>query len=1243
MFNFYNRIMALKVSIILLVCLFFYNKNYCQTPVPMASQVGLSYTENFDSIANWTNNFASGYGANRWRSVATSGGTGTTAAGTLINVSSATFNTGTTSGIQKGTGNIKFLAGVSSQVAIEFLVDFNGVVADSLVMDVSTINNSTGSKASTFKIFYKTINSSTFQELSNNTTDYNATNNVVNNQHLSYKLPSTINDSSVIFRFYDFSGSGAGNFPFIALDNVNVTGQSRNTSSYFRSKMTGNWTDSSIWQASSDSSHWCNTIVYPTSSAKAVNIRTGDTVTISADVSAKRLYIESGGILTYDNSVGIAATFSLNISDTTGADLVVAGTYELFGRQPSFASGTIAQIINGGVVKVLANNSPGNSDNFAQLSNVYFATGAVFDWSSSSQFSSNGAIYFPNALSTELPIFRVSIGVANIGSATNTRFNGVFNAVQSVSFSNTGIKYFRNGITGVATITQTSGSGNFVIDGDTAILSDAAGKIELATGGTLTIASNTKAVLTSDKFINIGSILVNGVLKTSSNRLFGTGAFYLNTGGSLYIGSVGGISLSGSSGNIQMTGRNYGKGGNYYYYGTSNQITGLGLPDTVKGILQIENTGTTPTNLVTLSNPVKVGTALNVRSGVLKLNNKDITLLSDSNATANFGKIGTGGSVAYDSGRFVVERYIATGVGAGHHSKSWQLLSTPTNNDGQSIKAAWQENATSSADNPFPGYGIQISSNVTNATSVGFDVTSPIPSMKYYNATTNQWNGVSNTTGLLYNSKGYMVFVRGNRLVTNYAQAATPTILRSRGYLLDSNATANITPVSVSADKYESIGNPYASIIDFSKLTRSGGVQDIFYLWDPKLTSAPSSPYGYGGYQTFTSNGNGTYHITPGGGGFSSNDIAGLIQSGSAFFVHATGSTGTIGFSENAKSEVTSTLFNRSGNSSRQRLNVNLNVISSTDSILLDGTMLEFESDFSNQVDIDDAIKLTNSGENISIVNQDKYLVVERRAEIQQTDTIYVSLSQLKQKTYLLQFTPQNINTNGLQGILIDKYLHTQTNIDLQSNNSIQFSVNSDSASASNDRFYIVFQSPVSLPVSMISLQSTLTNHKTVSLSWKVVNEINVSHYIIERSTDGIHFNQIGNVIAKNVLNYQYCDSFPTAGMNYYRVYALEGNIDLKKYSNVTNIFIKKDSPFFTIYPNPIKEKTLHLYFNKSINTTLQLEAYDINGRLLQTFNTPILNKNNIDIMLDKHMPAGFYQLLIFVDNTKYTTQIIVD
>src|SRR5689334_8101609 len=106
---------------------------FTQTPVPMASQPGLTYTENFADISNWTNNFASGTGANRFASVAVNA-TGTIPSGTRITTSTATFATGTSGGVQKGstqtpsTQSIVLLSTGStdntSSAAIDFLMDF---------------------------------------------------------------------------------------------------------------------------------------------------------------------------------------------------------------------------------------------------------------------------------------------------------------------------------------------------------------------------------------------------------------------------------------------------------------------------------------------------------------------------------------------------------------------------------------------------------------------------------------------------------------------------------------------------------------------------------------------------------------------------------------------------------------------------------------------------------------------------------------------------------------------------------------------------------------------------------------------------------------------------------------------------------------------------------------------------------------------------------------------------------------
>src|SRR6476659_2702919 len=192
------------------------------------------------------------------------------------------------------------------------------------------------------------------------------------------------------------------------------------------------------------------------------------------------------------------------------------------------------------------------------------------------------------------------------------------------------------------------------------------------------------------------------------------------------------------------------------------------------------------------------------------------------------------------NGAVTVERYIATGA----HAKTWQLLAVPTT--GQNIKQSWQEGATQtnvsspaagSAGNPNSGFGTMLTSNVPNATAQltpGFDAaTAPGPSIKVYNSVTDAYDGPANTALPIYNQKGYIILVRGDRSVFTSNAPATPTVLRTKGTLF---TPANPPPsTTVIANKFASVGNPYASAIDLRKVSADAGVASSVIVWDPTL------------------------------------------------------------------------------------------------------------------------------------------------------------------------------------------------------------------------------------------------------------------------------------------------------------------------------------------------------------------------------------------------------------------------
>ena len=326
------------------------------------------------------------------------------------------------------------------------------------------------------------------------------------------------------------------------------------------------------------------------------------------------------------------------------------------------------------------------------------------------------------------------------------------------------------------------------------------------------------------------------------------------------------------------------------------------------------------------------------------------------------------------TGKVTVERYISA-------RKAWRFLSIPTNTT-QTIQQAWQESCGANLDG-MPGFGTQITG--AGGTILGFDVNTATPSMKTYISATGGWAGVANTNSVsITNPLGYMVFVRGDRSAITAFAPATETVLRTKGNLY----TGDQTPINITAGKFSSVGNPYVSLLDFRNVSRTG-LKDFFYLWDPSLGGGT----GYGGYQTFFKSGS-NYIITPGGGSYGSvGSISNYISSGQAFLVQADSTGGSLTFKESAKTSGIDVVSIAPGLATAQ-LNLSLKGINADNSTYIaDGAVVMYDDGYSNNVDGLDAIKLTNTGENLSVKTRGVNLVIERKETIKKQDTLFLDLT----------------------------------------------------------------------------------------------------------------------------------------------------------------------------------------------------------------------------------------------------------
>lgn len=115
-----------------------------------------------------------------------------------------------------------------------------------------------------------------------------------------------------------------------------------------------------------------------------------------------------------------------------------------------------------------------------------------------------------------------------------------------------------------------------------------------------------------------------------------------------------------------------------------------------------------------------------------------------------------------------------------------------------------------------------------------------------------------------------------------------------------------------------------------------------------------------------------------------------------------------------------------------------------------------------------------------------------------------------------------------------------------------------------------IFSTSAALPVAITSFTGVEQQRK-ILLTWKVETESNLSHYEVEKSTDGIHFNRIGSVDAKGNSTYNFTDpGFSKA--SWYRLVMADRD-GAKRYSAVIFFDINDAQHSFLITPNPVTDK----------------------------------------------------------------------
>ncbi|MES2776279.1 MAG: T9SS type A sorting domain-containing protein [Bacteroidota bacterium] len=167
-------------------------------------------------------------------------------------------------------------------------------------------------------------------------------------------------------------------------------------------------------------------------------------------------------------------------------------------------------------------------------------------------------------------------------------------------------------------------------------------------------------------------------------------------------------------------------------------------------------------------------------------------------------------------------------------------------------------------------------------------------------------------------------------------------------------------------------------------------------------------------------------------------------------------------------------------------------------------------------------------------------------------------------------------------------------------------------------------------PLSLLSFNAAIHGDKA-SLWWSTENEVNFSHFEIERSSDSYNFISAGKVTALNGIltnSYTFSDVGLFAGNNFYRLKMVDKDGSFK-YS-VTVLVNSKLKQHISVSPNPAKNSMILTHPKATAETAIQILKID--GRQVATGRLQAgATATSVDVSI---LARGVY-LLVFISNSE--------
>jgi hypothetical protein len=179
------------------------------------------------------------------------------------------------------------------------------------------------------------------------------------------------------------------------------------------------------------------------------------------------------------------------------------------------------------------------------------------------------------------------------------------------------------------------------------------------------------------------------------------------------------------------------------------------------------------------------------------------------------------------------------------------------------------------------------------------------------------------------------------------------------------------------------------------------------------------------------------------------------------------------------------------------------------------------------------------------------------------------------------------------------------------------------------------------VPLTLIKFTAAWQGSYT-RIDWITTSEQNVSHFIVERSDDGVNFYSVGRVSARNsgnLENYFLNDTRSINGSAWYRLRSVD--LDTKEsLSKIVRVKLSGSDEELILVTNPVKNKIV-LRAGKDLGGNFHYGIYQLQGQVVQQGSLIIRSGETHELMLNVQPPPGTYLLRVTNGTQKFEYKLV--